>query len=258
MLKKRLIGVITVRQGIAVQSLGYHRYLPLGKPECIAENLDRWGVDEILIQDIGRSLHGLGPNIELIEKVCQENLATPVVYAGGVISKSDAVNVIRSGAERVSVDALLRKSPDEIKNIADSLGTQAVMATLPFVGKADGAFEWYCYQTQRSDPLSKDVKSLISNGYISELIVVDKNHEGVSDGFDLNLLEEVENLGVPLILFGGLNNTAVMEKAFARKYVSGVALGNFLNYKEHSVQKFKEKLASSPIRTSYYHARSFK
>ena len=49
MLNKRLIGIVTVRQGWAVQSFCYNRYLPLGRPEFIVENLDRWGADEILI-----------------------------------------------------------------------------------------------------------------------------------------------------------------------------------------------------------------
>ncbi len=55
MLKKRLIGVVTVREGWAVQSFCYNRYLPLGRPEAIVENLDRWGADEILIHCIDRS-----------------------------------------------------------------------------------------------------------------------------------------------------------------------------------------------------------
>ena len=49
MLKKRIIGSITVLNGWAVQSIGYSQYLPLGRPSVIAENLDRWGADEILI-----------------------------------------------------------------------------------------------------------------------------------------------------------------------------------------------------------------
>ena len=56
MLKKRLIGVITVKDDWAVQSIGYKSYLPLGKPKIIAENLDRWGVDEIICLSIDRSI----------------------------------------------------------------------------------------------------------------------------------------------------------------------------------------------------------
>ena len=58
---KRLIGIITVLNGWAVQSFGYKKYLPIGRPHIIAENLDRWGADEIIILSIDRSRHSLGP-----------------------------------------------------------------------------------------------------------------------------------------------------------------------------------------------------
>ena len=68
MIKKRLIGTVVVKNGIAVQSFSYGKYLPLGKPEIIIKNLDRWGVDEILINVIDRSKNKLDPNFELLKK----------------------------------------------------------------------------------------------------------------------------------------------------------------------------------------------
>ena len=52
MLKKRLIGVITVKDNKAVQSISYKNYLPIGSPKLVAENLDRWGADEIICLSI--------------------------------------------------------------------------------------------------------------------------------------------------------------------------------------------------------------
>ena len=67
MYKKRLMGVIVVKDGWAVQSFGYQRYLPLGNPAILAENLNRWGVDEILLLSIERSRKNLGPDFDLLE-----------------------------------------------------------------------------------------------------------------------------------------------------------------------------------------------
>jgi len=72
MLRKRLVGVVTVRRGRAVQSFGYGRWLPLGRPEVLVENLDRWGVDEILLQCIDRSAQQLGPDLALLIKASKE------------------------------------------------------------------------------------------------------------------------------------------------------------------------------------------
>ena len=55
MLKKRLIGVITVKDGLGVQSFGYKKYFPLGKAEILAKNFNRWGADEIFLNVIDRS-----------------------------------------------------------------------------------------------------------------------------------------------------------------------------------------------------------
>ena len=71
MIKKRLIGVVTIRNGIAVQSFSYKKYLPIGNPLCVIQNLDRWGVDEILIQVIDRSINQLGPDFSLLNKLTE-------------------------------------------------------------------------------------------------------------------------------------------------------------------------------------------
>ena len=55
MLKKRIIGIVTVIENQAVQSIGYNKYLPLGSPEYQIENLDNWKIDEIIINCIDRT-----------------------------------------------------------------------------------------------------------------------------------------------------------------------------------------------------------
>ena len=68
MLKKRIIGVVNIKDGFAVQSFGFNKYLPLGKPECLIENLDRWGADEILLNIMDLSSKSLGPDLRLLKK----------------------------------------------------------------------------------------------------------------------------------------------------------------------------------------------
>ena len=65
---KRLIG-ITIKEDWVVQSFRFNEYLPLGRPETVVENLDRWQLDEILILNIDRTTSNLGPNFSLLEKL---------------------------------------------------------------------------------------------------------------------------------------------------------------------------------------------
>ena len=62
MAKKRIIANVIIKNNQVVQSFGYHNYLPIGKPEIILKNLDRWKADEILVNVIDRSKTNLGPN----------------------------------------------------------------------------------------------------------------------------------------------------------------------------------------------------
>ena len=74
MLKKRLIASVCVKNNIAVQSISYSKYLPLGLPEIIVENLARWQADEILINFIDRSLKKLGPDFKNLALTKEESI----------------------------------------------------------------------------------------------------------------------------------------------------------------------------------------
>ena len=131
MLKKRLIGVITVKSGWAVQSFGYRRYLPMGRPEILAENLDRWGADEIIVQCIDRTKEQSGPDLQLVDRIARMGLSTPLIYTGGIRNEEDATRVIQTGADRIGIDALLHDAPAEVERLSHRLGAQALIAALP-------------------------------------------------------------------------------------------------------------------------------
>ena len=88
----------------------------------------------------------------------------------------------------------------------------------------------------------------IRDGLISEALVIDWQHEGMRNGFELDLLRRFPLPGVPLIAFGGLSETAQIEEVLGMPHVVAVGVGNFLNYTEHSVQHYKERLVSSVLR----------
>ena len=256
MLKKRLVGVVTIKNGLVVQSFGYNRYLPIGKPKIVVENLDRWGCDEIFIQVIDRSTNNLGPDIELIEEIASSGILTPMMYAGGIQNERQAVQVIRAGAERVCVDGLLHINSAEVGKIARRLGGQAVVGYLPVGIDSNGTTYWYNYQTKEKCLIGDRLLSLIEDGLISEILLVDWQNEGYDEAFDFRILELFKKYNMPLILFGGLSSAKILKKAFNAPNVVAAAVGNRLNYSEHAVQKLKNQLPSSPIRTAYYHDRS--
>lgn len=251
MIKKRLIGVVTVRNGWAVQSFGYRRYLPLGRPEVLVQNLDRWGADEIMLQCIDRSAQAAGPDFGLLDKVAKLGIATPLVYAGGIRSAEEARAAVNIGADRVALDALLHDKPGEVAEIGYQLGAQAVIAALP-LAKTESGTQWYDYRSRTCSPLSREVIDLLEKGDISEALVIDHAHEGTPGAFDADLLDCGLADHVPLIAFGGISEADGMAELLKRPQVAAVAVGNFLSYREHAVQAYKEALYGVPVRPAHY------
>lgn len=256
MLKKRLVGVVIVKNGWAVQSYGYHRYLPLGKPECIVENLCRWGADEIIVQVIDRSINKSGPDIELLTKLAELGLETPLIYGGGIRTVDDGVKVIQSGADRLSIDSLLHEDITIIHELADKLGSQALIAAMP-MSFSDGQLMWYDYKSKTLTHVAEDIQNTFAQRVVSEILLVDWVNEGQPDSFDMNIVERFSCYDLPLIVFGGVSEYQQMFDLFRRPNISAVAVGNFLNYREHMIQKYKEALTDMPIRKSVYDKRVY-
>ena len=256
MLKKRLTAAVTIRDGLVVQSFGYNRYLPIGKPKVVVENLDRWGCDEIFIQVIDRSTNNLGPDIELVKNIASSGILTPIMYAGGIQNENQASQVIRAGAERVCLDGLLHKNSSEIKKITKSLGSQAVIGCLPLGIDKSGMVYWYNYQTKKKCLINNSLYSLIEEKLISEILLIDWENEGHDEAFDFRILEIFKDYNIPLILFGGLTSARILKKAFNNPRVVSAIIGNKLNYKEHGIQILKNQLSSSYIRTAQYYDKS--
>jgi imidazole glycerol-phosphate synthase subunit HisF len=245
------VGVVTVKNGWAVQSFGYRRYLPLGKPECLVENLDRWGADEILVQVIDRSSANLGPDFELLKRLGSLGLGTSLIYAGGIRSVSDGVELIQLGADRLVVDALLHEDLSAVRGLSERLGAQALIASMPLSWQEE-RLVWMDYRNKFSTTISDEVLSLLQSGVISEVLIADWQHDGCQCSFEQKLVSEFPLKGVPIIVFGGISEQEQIRELMQSLEVAAVAVGNFLAYQEHAVQKYKEALTGMPVRLATY------
>jgi cyclase len=245
-LRKRIVGVITVRNGWAVQSFSYGRYLPLGRPEILAKNLDRWGADEILLQCIDRSGTHLGPDIGLIERVAHKGIATPLIYAGGIRNADDGVAVVHAGADRIAIDTLLWDTPDQARRLEERLGAQAVIAALPLSIEPEGLLRRN-YRTGALAPLDDALLDLLKRRVVSEVLAIDWRNDG-GTAYDTRLIDAFPVKDMPIIAFGGLASAEQLRGVLTRRTVVAAGVGNSLNYREHTVRLLKQTLGDLPIR----------
>ena len=251
MLKKRLVGVVTVRHGWAVQSFGYRKYLPLGKPEVLIENLDRWGADEILIQCIDCSEKQAGPDFNLLKRLGHLGLSTPLIYGGGIRDAEDAAKVVSMGADRITVDSLLCEYPKRLEALARALGTQAIIASLP-VRVNDCSLIWLNHLSRNETSLNETLISSISLDWVSEVMLTDYEHEGFPNSFDEAIPRLFPLKDKPLLLFGGLSEPKQFQNLLSLPNVVAAGIGNFLSYKEHAIQMLKKELVELSIRPARF------
>jgi len=238
---KRVIGVVIVKNNWAVQSSRFNNYLPLGSPLKLVENLDRWGADEIIIKDIDASANNNGPNFDLIDKIGNLGISTPISYGGGIRNPVEASRIIRMGFERIIYNQLFLKSDEDIfKKIANTIGSQAVIISIPSIIKEKKLF---FYNYLKKEIIEFDEKKLRKiEPYYSEIIVEDVLNDGMFNAFNEEMLELYLNKKFKnkLILFGGITNLENIYKYLSNNSVEGVSIGNSLNYKENAIQNIKK------------------
>lgn len=250
MINKRIIGVVTIKDDWAVQSFSYNKYLPLGRPTVLAQNFDRWGADEILITCIDRV--SKGPNLQLLETLANSGISTPIIYGGGIRSQKDAINAIKAGADRISIDSGWNIKSDELLRVHETIGAQAVIASIPMHFE-NNMLKAYDYLSKKSVDLPEPLLISIKNKYLSEIIVIDHLSEGTSKNFNCELIKQFPIEFPKLIAFGGIHTHKVARAILSHTNCIAIGIGNYLSYKEHAIQKYKENLYDLGVRESQYY-----
>lgn len=232
MLKPRLIGGIVVRNGWAVQSIGFRRYLPLGDPAILAEYLNRWGIDEILLLDITARQHGKGPDLELVRSVARQCFV-PLTVGGGVRDVEDVRAVIGAGGDKIAINSAALSDPALLRRVADRFGEQCVVASIDVAGDAERGYCLHGVEDTAADAFAQAARYVAEGA--GELLVTSVERDGSKGGYDTELLRRMAaKISVPLIAMGGVGHPSHFAEALAIAGVTGVAAANFFAYTEHS------------------------
>jgi cyclase len=159
------------------------------------------------------------------------------------------------GADRIAVDALLHKDLSVVYGLSQKLGAQALIASLPLSTERNNVV-WFDYVSRASPPISREIIELIRSGIISEILVSDWKHEGKPNQFDHRLIDKFPIKPSSIIAFGGISTPEQMLSLLKNNNVVAVAIGNFLSYREHAIQSYKELLYSMPLRHASYESNS--
>jgi cyclase len=250
---ERLIGMVAVRDGRAVKSYGYARWQPAGGIRSALLNLDRWGVDEIVLVDVSRR-----PDVDprVLAELGRTRLTTPLTYGGGIRTLADVRAVLAVGADRILTESLMWSAPAEIVRIAEVIGGQAIVASLPVVVAEDGDVTVWSPTAPGEDPGTDPVRPRAVDSWVErigslpceEVLVIDVRAEGHRGGFSAALPDRIgpglQHFGRPIIWFGGIDHAAA-RSLLAREGTTGVAVGNVLHEEELAIARLRAAVATS-------------
>lgn len=251
MLRTRLIACIVVKDGIAVQSIGFNRFLPIGSPAVLAENLNRWGVDEIVLQDISKPRTGETPSIFFIRSVAAECLV-PLTVAGGVGGVDDVRDAVFSGADKVAINTAAIEDPKVVETAAERFGAQCIVASIDAKengSSGPGGYEVFTHGGAKATGEAPAVvaKRLEDHG-AGEILINAIHRDGTKQGYDLALIEQVtEAVTIPVIVCGGVGHPEHFVEGAKVPGVTAVAAANFFSFTEHSVLTAKAFLAQNGV-----------
>ena len=234
MLKKRIIGKVLVKNDIAVQSISFNKYLPIGKPEIVIEYLSKWGIDEIIYLDIDATFKKKEPDYMKVSQISKKSFV-PITVGGGIKSVDQINKLLRAGADKISLNSSAIENQNLIEEAAKIYGNQCIVASID-VKKVDNKYKVFKESGKINTGINPlDLSIEFEQMGAGEILLSSIDRDGSKKGYDLELIELVSNrVSIPVIASSGANKPSHFLDGLIQGGASAVSAGNYFNYTEHS------------------------
>lgn len=231
MLRARVIPCLLMNgSGGLVKTVRFRDPKYVGDPINVVRIFSEKEVDELILLDIEAGRAGRGPRIERIREIVDEAFM-PIAYGGGIRELDQARRLVSLGVEKVIVNGALIDRPELVRELADTIGSQGVVAAVDVGRDLLGRFRVFDHGRGRItglDPVSH-VQRAVELG-AGEIFVNDVSRDGTGKGFDLDLIKTVAGaVGVPVIVCGGAGDLSHLRAAVDAG-ASAVAAGSLFVY----------------------------
>jgi len=237
-LKTRIIPTLLCRGRELVKGERFKSWRRVGTVMQAARVHQMRGVDELLLLDVAATVSGRGPDFDLIQDMTDECFM-PVTVGGGVRSPDDMQGLLRSGADKVSLNSVAMEAPDLICHAAERFGSQAVVVSIDFRGEKVSTRSGTHDTTMAPDKWAKEVEALGAG----EIILGAVERDGTMDGYDLKMIERVSSaVRIPVVASGGCSGYADMAAAI-NAGAHAVAAGALFQFTDATPRGAAEYLA---------------
>jgi cyclase len=248
MLTRRLIVCLDVRDGRVVKGVQFVGLRDVGDPVDLAVRYEAEGADELTFLDISASAEGRATLLDVARRTA-EQLFIPLTIGGGVRSADDVAQVLRAGADKVSLNSTAVARPEVLTESAERFGSQCVVASIDAKREPDGRWRVYVKGGREATPLDalEWAQECVARG-AGEILLTSIDSDGARRGYDLPLLRAVSHsVAVPVIASGGAGQASHLVDAVQIGGADAVLVAGILHDGVTTVQALKAAMQAAAL-----------
>ena len=248
MLKKRIIPKFLIRNGRLVKMRRFtDDQREAGNPVSTAKVYDSYGVDELIFVDIDASAEGRVVTGDIIERVAEE-VFVPLTAGGGVRTLGQIESLLKSGADKVSINSAAIDDPAFVTQAASRFGDQCIVVSIDYKADEFGRKRVHGHggtvQTAH-DPVEFALR--MQDLHAGEILMTSIDRDGTMTGYDLELISDLSNkLSIPLIASSGAGSLDDCAKALDAG-ASAITISSMFIFTDHSPIKVRTYLATNGV-----------
>ena len=246
---KRIIPCLDVKNGRVVKGTSFVNLRDAGDPVEAAVAYDRQGADELVLLDITASSDARGIMLDIVSRVAEKNLYS-LYRSGGIRTVEDFTQLLRAGADKVSVNSAAIKRPEIINEAAYKFGSQCVVVAIDAKKRPDNS-GWNIYKNGGRIDVGIDAlewaRKVESLG-AGEILLTSMDCDGTKAGYDLELTRAIaEAVSIPVIASGGAGTMEHFYEALTQGKADAALAASLFHYKELEIREVKEYLRNKGV-----------
>ena len=250
MLTKRIIPCLDVKDNRVVKGVNFLNLRDAGDPVELGARYSDEGADELVFLDITATIRSRKTIVELVERVA-ENVFIPFTVGGGISSVEQIDELLRSGAEKVSVNTAAVGNPDVLGEAAQRFGNQCLVLAIDARRSKERAGKWQVCVKAGTEPTDIDVVEWAVKGEelgAGEILLTSMDADGTKAGYDNKLNKAVTDaVNIPVIASGGAGTLDHLYDAIVDGGADAVLMASITHFGNYSIRQIKEYLRDRGI-----------